>query len=119
VNIAANFSLVEATSRSPGSFSNRLARRPQENVNLSADWQTPIGISIGTTITLTGDAFDNLANTRRLDGYALVGLRAAYNVNDRIQLFGRVENLGDEDYQTTSGFNSLGRNAYAGVRVKI
>jgi vitamin B12 transporter len=119
LNVAANFSFVDATSRSPGSFGNQLARRPQENVNLSADWQTPIGLSIGTTITLTGDAFDNLANTRRLDGYALVGLRAGYSVNDRIELFGRVENLGDENYQTAAGFNSLGRNAYIGARVKF
>ncbi len=119
LNVAANFSFVDATSRSPGSFGNQLARRPQENVNLSADWKTPIGLSIGTTITLTGDAFDNLANTRRLDGYALVGLRAAYSVNDRIELFGRVENLGDENYQTATGFNSLGRNAYVGARVKF
>ena len=119
LNIAANFSFVDATSRSPGSFGNQLARRPQENINLSADWQTPIGLSIGTTITLTGDAFDNLGNTRRLDGYALVGVRAAYSVNDRIELFGRVENLGDENYQTATGFNSLGRNAYVGARVKF
>ncbi len=119
LNVAANFSFVEATSRSAGTFGNRLARRPQENVNLSADWRTPIGISIGTTITLTGDAFDNLANTVRLDGYTLVGLRAAYSVNDRIELFGRIENLGDENYQTATGFNSLGRNAYVGARVKF
>ncbi len=119
LNVAANFSFVDATSRSPGSFGNQLARRPQENVNLSADWKTPFGLSLGTTITLTGDAFDNLANTRRLDGYTLVGLRAAYSVNDRIELFGRVENLGDENYQTATGFNSLGRNAYVGARVKF
>jgi vitamin B12 transporter len=119
LNVAANFSFVESTSRSPGTFGNQLARRPQENVNLSADWQTPIGLSIGTTITLTGEAFDNLANTRRLDGYALVGVRAAYSMNDKIELFGRVENLGDENYQTASGFNSLGRNAYVGARVKF
>lgn len=119
LNVAANFSFVDATSRSLGSFGNQLARRPQENVNLSADWKTPFGLSLGTTITLTGDAFDNLANTRRLDGYALVGLRAGYSVNDRIELFGRVENLGDENYQTAAGFNSLGRNAYVGARVKF
>lgn len=119
LNVAANFSFVEATSRSEGTFGNQLARRPEENVNVSADWQTPIGISIGTTITLTGDAFDNLANTRRLDGYTLIALRAAYRLNDQIELFGRVENLGDENFQTAAGFNSLGRNGYIGARVKF
>lgn len=119
LNVAANFSFVEATSRSADTFGNRLARRPQENVSLSADWQTPFGLSIGTTVTLTGDAFDNLANTRRLDGYALVALRAAYEVNEQIELFSRVENLGDENYETAAGFNSLGRTAYIGARVKF
>jgi outer membrane cobalamin receptor len=40
-------------------------------------------------------------------------------VNDRIELFGRVENLGDGNYQTAAGFNSLSRNAYVGARVKF
>lgn len=119
LNVAANFSFVEATSRSADTFGNRLARRPQENLSFSADWQSPIGLNLGTTITLTGDAFDNLANTRRLDGYALVALRAAYDVNEQIALFGRVENLGDEHYETAAGFNSLGRTAYIGARVKF
>lgn len=119
LNILANYSFIDATSRSPGMVGNRLARRPRQNANLSLDWETPLGLKLGATLTLTGDAFDDLANTRRLDGYALLGLRAAYRVSDQVELYGRIENLADETYQTASGFNSLGRNAYAGVRVSF
>lgn len=117
LDFAANYSFIDATSRSPGSLGNRLARRPKQTLNLSGDWQSPLGVSIGTTVTLTSDTFDDLGNGVGLDGYALIGLRAAYRVNDRVELFGRIENLGDENYQTASGFNSLGRNAYVGARV--
>lgn len=119
LNIAANYSFVDATSRSAGMVGNQLARRPRQNANLSVDWDSRFGIKLGATLTLTGDAFDDLANTRRLDGYALLGVRAAYRVSETVELFGRVENLADENYQTASGFNSLGRNAYVGARVNF
>jgi vitamin B12 transporter len=40
-------------------------------------------------------------------------------VNDRIELYARVDNLFDEQYQTVAGYGTLGRAAYAGVRVKF
>ena len=33
-------------------------------------------------------------------GYAVVNLRASYHVTDNIQIFGRVTNLFDEDYES-------------------
>jgi vitamin B12 transporter len=119
LSVEGSYSLVDAKSRSAGSFGNQLARRPKHNASLSADWKTPIGASVGATITLTGDAFDNLSNSRRLDGYALAAIRASYPITDAIDLFGRVENLFDEKYETVSRFGTLGRNAYIGVRAKF
>ncbi len=117
--VEGSYSLVDAKSRSVGSFGNQLARRPKHNASISADWKTPIGASLGATISLTGDAFDNLANTRRLDGYALASIRASYPISQAIDLFGRVENLFNEKYETASRFGTLGRNAYVGVRAKF
>ena len=33
-----------------------------------------------------------------------------------IELFGRVENIFDEEYQTVATYGTLGRSAYVGVR---
>jgi vitamin B12 transporter len=54
-----------------------------------------------------------------MDGYALVRLRAAYEINDVLELYGRVENAGNANYQTVAGYNTYGRNAHVGLRAKF
>lgn len=54
-----------------------------------------------------------------LDDYLLVNFAASYDVTPNLQVFGRVENIADEKYQEVFGFNSPGRSAYGGVRVKF
>ena len=54
-----------------------------------------------------------------LDGYALVTLRASLPVSERLELFGRIENLGDERYQTAAGYGAYGRSAYVGARARF
>jgi len=40
-------------------------------------------------------------------------------VTEEIELFGRVENIGDEHYELASGFNTPGRSAYLGARARF
>jgi vitamin B12 transporter len=120
LSIAAHYSLVDATSRSPdASFGKQLARRPRDSASFVIDWKSPLGLTLGGTVTLTGDSFNNLANTQALDGFVLAGIRASYPVTDRFELFGRVENLLGERYETVKDYGTLGRNAYVGVRAKF
>ncbi|WP_239019727.1 TonB-dependent receptor plug domain-containing protein [Sphingomonas suaedae] len=49
--------------------------------------------------------------------YTLVNLAARYRVTESIQLFGRVENLFDVDYEEIFGTATSGIGAYGGVRV--
>jgi vitamin B12 transporter len=54
-----------------------------------------------------------------LDDYILGTVAASYDLTDRVQLIGRVENLFDEEYQEVFGFASPGIGAYAGVRIRL
>jgi vitamin B12 transporter len=51
-----------------------------------------------------------------LDEYWLVTAAASYEVAPGVELFGRVENLLDQDYEEVFGYNPAGVAAYAGVR---
>ena len=105
LDIRANYSLVNARIATPGTqFENRLALRPRDSANVTVDWQTPWKVSLGGSIALTGDSFDNLANTVRLDGYVLAGLRASVPIGEALEVYGRVDNLFDERYQLARGF---------------
>ena len=49
----------------------------------------------------------------------LIDLRAAYALGPKIEVYGRVENLFDQTYQTVLTYGSPGRTAYAGVRARL
>ena len=120
LDIRASYTLVDAVNRSAGAnFGNRLALRPQHSGSLTVDWQTPFGLSVGSSMLLMGDSFDDASNGVALDGYALVGLRASLPINDRLELYGRVDNIFDVQYSVVAGYNSFGRNAAVGVRAKF
>ena len=120
LDIQASYTLVDAVNRSAGAnFGNRLALRPQHSGSLTVDWQTPFGLSVGSSVLLIGDSFDDASNSVALDGYALVGLRASLPINDRLELYGRVDNIFDGHYTVVAGYNSFGRNAAVGVRAKF
>jgi len=59
------------------------------------------------------------ARTVTLKSYTLVNLAGAWSVTDHVELFGRVENLTDEDYFEVFNFRTPGRAAYAGVRARF
>ncbi len=118
--MGAHYSVIDSTNRSAGpQFGNRLARRPKDTASLSADWTTPFGLALGGTVTITGDSFNDVANTVRLDSYVLAGLRASFSVSEQLEIFARADNLFDEKYETVRGYGSYGRGGYAGVRAKF
>ena len=119
LRVDANYTLTDAINRSSGYVGKRLPLRPQHTGIVSFDWQTPVGLNIGATATLVGKAFDDQANAVRLDDYVLVSLRASLPLNERLELYGRIENLSNERYETAAGYSSYGRSAFAGVRVKL
>ncbi len=116
LRLAGVYSLVDTENRATD---NELARRPRHSATLFADWRTPLGLVIGGDLRLVGDSFDNAANTVRLEGYEVFDLRASYPFGDSVELFGRVENVFDEEYQTAAGYGSAGRGAFLGVRAQM
>lgn len=120
LTFTANYSYIHAENRAAGAnFGKDLARRPRQTVNVSLDYKLPFGLSLGGTVSHVSDSFDNAANTTRLDGYVLAGIRAEMPIGEHFAIYGRVDNLFDERYQTVSGYNTLGRAVYGGVRVKL
>ena len=118
--VQGSYSFIDTVNLSPGVYNGKqLARRPRQSASLSADYRFAFGLSLGGTVTMVGDSFDNPTNTRRLDGYALAGIRAEVPVGHGVSVYGRVDNLFDAKYQTVYNYGTLGRAAYGGIRVKL
>lgn len=57
------------------------------------------------------------ARTRvTLDRYVLFNIGADYQVSEKVKIYGRIENLFNEDYQEVYGFNTQGTTAFLGVK---
>ena len=117
--VSGAYSHIDTENRSAGFEGNRLARRPESSASLSADYRFANDLSVGATVLAVGDSFDDAANMVALDGHTLVGVRAELPVTQAVSVYGRVENLFDEDYQTVANYGSIGRVATVGVRFRL
>jgi vitamin B12 transporter len=120
LTVSGAYTYLDAQNRSPGSasFGRALARRPSQSVTMNADYRWPIGLTTGATVTAVGDSLDASAPRGRLDGYVLTDARVSFPLGEHVELYGRVENLFGERYQTAAGYGTPGRAAYGGVRLR-
>ena len=98
-------------------------RRARNIASLNLDWRS-VDDRVGAHVTtrFNGDQFDtNFASfqTVRLPSFTLVTLGGDYRIAKGLQVYGRVENLLDENYQEVFGYRTPGRAAYAGVRASF
>ncbi|MFC0634272.1 TonB-dependent receptor plug domain-containing protein [Brevundimonas balnearis] len=101
-------------------------RRPGNTASLAVDWRDPAGRGGLNLVVRHVGATDDVAFTDpsyvpvrvRLGSYTLVNLAGDLALGDRASLFGRIENLLDEDREEVFSFVSPGRAAYVGVSLK-
>lgn len=120
LTLSANYTNMDAVNKSAGSnYGKDLVRRAGETASADAELSFANGLTGGVTMQYVGHSFDNAANTRRLKSYVLTDVRIAYPINDTFELYGRVENLFDQQYETLYRYGTLGRGAFAGVRARF
>jgi vitamin B12 transporter len=63
------------------------------------------------------DAVDSLNGTPiALDDYAVVDLSARYTLLQGLEVYARLENAADADYEEVLGYNVGGRAGHVGIR---
>ena len=55
----------------------------------------------------------------KVGAYTVVNLAASYQLNETVELTGRIVNLFDETYQEVIGYGTPERSYYAGLRINI
>ncbi|KLI63575.1 TonB-dependent receptor plug domain-containing protein [Aurantiacibacter marinus] len=116
LRLQAAYAFTDTENRDTG---NELARRPRHAATFTAEWSPLDVLSLGADLRIVSDAFDDAGNFTQLDAYEVMTLRAAFDVTEQIQLFGRVENIWDEDYQTVAGYATRGRAVFVGARLAL
>ena len=119
LHVRGNYSLIKTRNESTGLQGNRLARTPDDMGSLDLAWDALPKLQLGGGVRYVGKRFDDAYNITVLKAYALVDLRAEYTLNDRIGLFGRIENAGDRKYETASGYGQLRRRVWLGIHTRL
>lgn len=96
-------------------------RRPEYTASAylnwtSADARQTLAINVDYNGEMTDTFFGVNTETVNLSSYTLLSLQATQQLSDEIQLYARVENALNRDYQEIYGFNTPGASATIGVR---
>ncbi len=117
LSYSVNYTYLKAEDRD----GNKLARRPKNSANITLDYYLD-SAHLGTQISYTGKRTKSKydANpTVDYDAYTLVDLTADYDVLPTLNIYARVNNLLDEEYQSVYGYATAERAYYLGFRYKI
>ena len=123
LRVFASYAYLDAGERQiAGTSLLKEVRRPRHSASLAGDgrWGAlSAGISLAYVGTRIDTDFDSFPAARvRLDDYVLGGARIAYRIAPAVELFARVSNLFDADYQDVVGYRTQGRTLYGGIRLR-
>ncbi len=101
-----------------------LLRRPKNKATLTAAYLPTSRIKTQLQWRVYSSRFDtdfSESTPRRttLGGYGLVNFTVSYQVSDKVELFSRVDNIFDKEYEDVLGFGTLGAAAYGGIKLTL
>jgi vitamin B12 transporter len=96
----------------------RIGLVPRHELTLTVQGDITDRLSAGASVKHLADRMNDFASAAMPD-YTVVGAEAAYQLNDTAEAYLRIENLFDEDYETSSGYGTSGRAAFVGLRAKF
>ena len=114
LSLRGNYSFLHARDN----YGSLLPRRPDQMGSVDLTWTASDKLNLGLGLRHVGEALDT-AFTGMLKAYDLADLRANYALNDRLGLYGRIENAGDTRYQTAGGYGQTGRRIWVGLQAKL
>lgn len=113
LSLQANYTITDAEDRTTG---DRLIRRPKNQAFAALSWQATERLNTNIAFTYNGREADNAGP---VEGWRRVDLRANYRLSEVWELYGRIDNLFDADYQQVNGYGTPGISAFGGVRARF
>ena len=120
LTMSGNYTYLDATNPD----GTRELRRPEHAGSLRFDYTSDEGHKLFAEAIFNGTMDNNnftVSPTIRvaLDSYTVVNVGGSYQLSENFELFGRIENAFDEQYEEIAGYNTQGRTFFAGIRGKF
>lgn len=112
LGIAASYTFID----SEDGNGNALARLPESTGHISASFDPDGPFSGAVLVRYNGE--ETNTDGSELDSWTRVDLTGSYDLNDTVEIYGRIENLLDEEYQQILGYGTPGLSGSVGVRLR-
>ncbi len=126
LSVSTNYSHIRTVDETPGSPASgqQLFQRPENAANVAVSYTWPYRVKTTVAARYAGSSLDQNFNvyptaTVRLSGYTLLDLRISCPVNDKLELYARVDNATNKWYETIYQYGTWGRTAFVGLRAKL
>ncbi len=98
----------------------RLLRRPTHKASIDLIWDFLDNRGqFAANILYVGDRRDlTPSGTQTIGDYVTLNLTGRFRINEWLTVFGRVDNVWDEDYEDVYSFKTAGTSAYGGIRLE-
>ncbi len=109
-----NYTYLDAVNKNSGAW---LLRRPRHTVNSTLNYQPIDSVHLGLGGSWVMNRIDSdpvSFNQIPIEDYFVMRFSADWKINNQWKLFGRIENLLDEQYAEVQGFQALDRAFYGG-----
>lgn len=93
-----------------------ILRTPKHSGSATITLKPSAALSLSSTVAFNGKEADFPSPN---DGFTRIDIRAAYRISEALEIYGRVENATDSDYEDVSGFGEPGASAFAGLRMRL
>ncbi|WP_078788588.1 TonB-dependent receptor domain-containing protein [Trichlorobacter thiogenes] len=97
----------------------QLVRRPKNKASFDINYSFLKKANVNLGLVYVGTRYANASNTQKMKDYLLVNLAGSYDITKNLQVFGRVDNLFDRQYEEVAGYGTPGIGAYGGVKVSF
>jgi vitamin B12 transporter len=99
------------------SLDSRALRQPKHRALLTINYRPIEKLQLSTRVYFNGRELD--FGQVDVDRFTTVSFNASYGLSESVEIFGRVENLTDKNYQDIAGFGTPGASAYGGIRTRF
>ncbi|MDP2992813.1 MAG: TonB-dependent receptor [Deltaproteobacteria bacterium] len=114
----AHYTYTGAKDETPGGANQGryLIYRPKHTGGASLNIKPLEKLNVNLNTQYVGKRYRNTSNTAEMPSYTLVNLAASYEVTQWLQVFGRVDNLTDKNYQSIYQYGEPGIGIYGGIK---
>jgi len=115
LGVSANYTYLDARNKDD----QILARRPKHQVDASAVFYVTEAFDMGLNAQYVGERYNSTDEQGAMTGkYVVANFVTNYDINEMVGLYGKIDNITDEYYQTVDGYATAERSYYIGLTAK-